>query len=125
MGRKPKSQRKQRVTGRALAEAAAANEYMAPTSGLENVLFTRGTTRDAARFTDTLNKLAMHLGIQAWSQSTVTSKALIKLVAPSWTEPTKPTRMYYVAVTEENPVTIPRAQTAKRFAGDTMDRNIA
>ena len=113
------------MTGGASAEASAANEYTAPTSGLENVLFTRGTTRDAARFTDTLNKLARHVEIQAWSQSAVTAKAMIDLVAPSWTEPTKPTRMYYVTVTEENPVTIPRAQTIERFAGDTMDRNIA
>ena len=83
MGRKPKSQRKQRVTGGASAEASAANEYTAPTSGLSNVLFTRGTTRDAARFTDTLNKLARYVGVQAWSQSTVTAKAMIELVAPS------------------------------------------
>ena len=74
---------------------------------------------------DTLNKLVRHMGIQAWSQSTVTAKAMIELVAPSWTEPAKPIRMYYVAVTEENPVTIPRSQTIERFTGDTMDRNIA
>ena len=55
------------MTGGASAEASAANDYMALTSGLKNVLFTRGTTRDAAKFTDTLNKLARHVGIQAWS----------------------------------------------------------
>ena len=68
MSRKPKSQRKQRVTGGASAEVYAANKYTAPTSGLKNLLFTWGTTRDAAKFTDTLNKLARHVGIQAWFQ---------------------------------------------------------
>ena len=93
MGRNPTSQRKQRVTGRASAEASAANNYTASISGLNNVLFTRGTTRDAAKCTDTLNKLARHNGIQAWSQSTVAAKVMIELVAPSWNEPAKPVRM--------------------------------
>ena len=88
------------------------------------MLFTRGTTRDAARFNDTLNTLARHVGVQAWSQSTVTAKAMIELVAPSWTEPVKPIRMYYLPVTQGGYVTIPRAQTIENFAGNTMDRNI-
>ena len=124
MGKSPKRHCKQRVTGGSLAEASAANEYTASTSGLQNVLFTRGTTRDAVRFTDTLNKLARHVGIQAWSQSTVTAKAIIEMVAPSWTEPAKPIRMYNLPVTQGDPVSTPRAQTTESFADGTMDRNI-
>ena len=83
MEKKAKSQRNRRRTGGASEETSADNEYTAPTPGLKNVLFTRGTTRDAARFNDTLNTLARYVGVQAWSQSTVTAKAMIELVAPS------------------------------------------
>ena len=88
------------------------------------MLFTRGTTRDAAKFTDTLNKLARHVGIQAWSQSTVTAKAMIELVSPAWSEPAKPVRMYYLAVKQGDPVPIPRVQTTERFEFGTMDKNM-
>ena len=49
---------------------------------------------------------------------------MIELVAPSWTEPVKPIRMYYLPVTQGDAVSTPRAQTTKRFADGTMDRNI-
>ena len=88
------------------------------------MLFTQGTTRNAARFTDTLNKLARHVCIQARSQSTIVTKAMIELVAPSWTELAKPIRMYCLPVTKGEPISTPRAQTTERFADGTMDRNI-
>ena len=100
MAKKSKGQRYKRRTGGASEETSADNDYTAPTPGLKNLLFTRGTTRDAARFIETLNTLAMHVGVEAWSQSTVTAKAMIELVAPSWTQPSKPARMYNVAPTE-------------------------
>ena len=87
MAKKARSQRNKRRTGVASEETSAENSYTAPTPGLKNVLFTRGTTRDAARFIDTLNTLARYVGVQVWSQSTVTVKAMIKLVAPSFTQP--------------------------------------
>ena len=124
MGRNPRSHRKKRVTGGASAEISAANDYMAPSSGLNNVLFTRSTTRDISKFTDTLNKLARHVGIQAWSQLTVVAKAMIKLVAPAWTEPSKPVRMYYLAVNQGDAVPIPKLQTTERFEVGTMTKNI-
>ena len=96
MAKKPKSQRNKRRTGGASKETSADNDYTAPIPGHKNILFTRGTTRDAARFIDTLNTLARHVGVQAWSQYTVTAKAMIELVAPSFTQPLKPVRMYYV-----------------------------
>ena len=123
--RKAKSQRNKRRTGGASEETSADNEYTAPTPGLSKVLFTRGTTRDAARFIDTLNTLARHVGVQSWSQSTVTAKAMIKLVALPWTQPTKPVRMYYVTPTSAVPVTDPMTQTVRRFAAGTVTRNCA
>ena len=101
-----------------------ANEYTAPISGLKIMLFIQGTMRYAARFTETLNKLARNVGIQAWSQSTVSANGMIELVAPSWTEPVKPTRMYYLPVTQGDPVTIPRAHMIERFTANTKNRNI-
>ena len=61
------------------------------------------------------------MGVQDWSQSTVTAKEMVELVAPSWTDPTKRTRMYYVTPTVKNPVTISMTQTAERFAGNTVN----
>ena len=98
MGRKPRSVRNKRTTSRASAETSGANKFTAPISGLKNVTFTQGTTRDAARFMETLNKLARYVGTQAWSQATVTAKAMIELVEPESVDPTKPTRKYYLAV---------------------------
>ena len=103
MVKKAKSQRNKRRVGRASEEIKAEISYMAPTPGLKNVLFTRGTTRDAATFIDTLNTLARHVGMQAWSQSTVTAKAMIELVAPSYTQPLKPVRFYYVTPAVDAP----------------------
>ena len=89
------------------------------------MLFTRGTTRDAAKFIDTLNTLARHVGVQAWSQSTVTAKAMIELVAPTYTQPLKPVRMYYVTPTTLVPATDPMTKTVRRFVTGTTTKNVA
>ena len=56
MVKKTKSQRYKRKTGRASEEINAEISYTAPTPGLKNVLFTRGTTPDAAKVVDILNR---------------------------------------------------------------------
>ena len=89
------------------------------------MLFTRGTTRYAARFNQTLNKLVMYVGVQAWSQSTVTAKAMVERDAPSWTQSVKPVRMYYATPTAANPITTPMTQTPMRFVENTVTRNVA
>ena len=89
------------------------------------MVFTRGTTREAARFIDTLNPLARYVGVQVWSQSTVTAKAMIDLVAPSWIQPTKPVRMYYATPTAADPITDPMTQTPMRFIAGTVTRNVS
>ena len=50
---------------------------------------------------------------------------MVEPVAPTWTEPAKPTRMYYVTPTADNPITIPMTQTIMRFAGNTVTINVA
>ena len=43
-----------------------------------------------------MDTLARYVGVQAWSQSTVAAKVMIELVAPSYSQPLKPVRYYYV-----------------------------
>ena len=65
------------------------------------------------------------MGVQAWSQSTVTAKAMIELVAPSFTQPLKPVRMYYVTPTKLTPATVPMTKTVRRFVTGTVTKNVA
>ena len=55
---------------------------------------------------------------------TVAEKAMIKLVAPAWIEPTKPVRIYYLAVNQGDTVPNPRLQTIERFEDGTLTKNI-
>ena len=56
-----KNKRKQRtVDGAGGSDGAGTMKYTAPTSGLEDVYFTWGTAKDAAKFEDMVSKLARH-----------------------------------------------------------------
>ena len=68
MVKKAKSQRYKRKTGKAPKQIKAEISYTAPTPGLKNVLFTRGTTRDAAKFIDTVETLARYVGVTRCDQ---------------------------------------------------------
>ena len=50
----------------------------------------------------------------------------VELVAPSWTQPAKPVRIYYVTPKIANPMTNPMTQTPRRFQGNstTLFRSI-
>merc|ERR1711966_54000 len=91
-----KSKRKQRTVGGAggLGDTSTM-EFTAPTSGLEDVFFTWGTAKDAAKFEDTVSKLARHVGTSPWPQSLVASKAMSTLKSPEFEEPEIPTREYW------------------------------
>ena len=124
MGRKPKSMRNKRATSRVSAETSDTNVFTAPTSGLNNVTFTRGTIRDAAKYIDTLNKLAGYLGTQPCSHLIVAAKVMIELVKPESVEPTTSTRMYYLAVAPDTTAPNPRKETVDRFEVVTLKENI-
>ena len=49
--------------------AAAPRKFTAPTPGLEDVYFTWGTAKDAAKFEDTVSALARIVGTQGWTRS--------------------------------------------------------
>ena len=125
MAKKAKSQRNKRRVCRASEENKAEISYTAPTPGLKNVLFTRGTTRDAATFINTLDTLARHVGVQAWSQSTAAAKAMIELVAPTYTQPLTPERFYYVTWELDAPASDRLVKTTDRFVPGTTTKYVA
>ena len=91
-----KYKRKQRAVGRTGSPGGAVTtKFTAPTLGLEDVFFTWGTAKDAAKFEDTVSKLARHVGTSPWPQSSVASKAMSTLRTPEFEEPTVPTREYW------------------------------
>ena len=59
------------------------------------MFFTWGTAKDAAKFEDTVSKLARHVGTSPWPQSSVASKAMSTLRTPEFEESTVPTREYW------------------------------
>ena len=68
----------------------AKKKFTAPTPGYEDVYFTSGSTKDAAQFQDTVNKLSRCVGTQSWKKASVLSKAMGDLIAPVFTSPTRP-----------------------------------
>ena len=113
-----------RATGRAPAANLNKEEYKAPTIGLRKVTVTEGTVQDSSQSEDVLNKLASYVGTQPWSRSLVAAKAMGKLLAPVFTEPTKPVRKYYVHLERDAVVPIPRVQTTQRMHTDQVTLNV-
>ena len=116
--------RGRRTTGRASAATLNKEEYEAPTLGLKKVTFTEGTMQDAARFEDVLNKIARNVGTQPWSQSSVAAKAMGELLAPVFTEPTKPVQKYYVHLERDAVVPTPRVQATQRMHTAQVNLNV-
>ena len=92
-----KRNRKQRTVDGAGGSGGAdtTKKFTAPTSGLEDVYFTWGTAKDAAKFEDTVSKLTRHVGTSPWPQSLDASKAMPTLETPEFEEPAVPTQEYW------------------------------
>ena len=71
MGRKYRQKKLARATA---AKAVGSSGFRAPTSGLEDAVFTVGKTRDAAVFGETKSALAKHVGVQSWRGAAVPVK---------------------------------------------------
>ena len=67
------------------------SSYSAPTAGLQKVLFSFGSTKDAAEFITTKSKLARFVGTQSWPGAPVASMAMEDMADPILTPPTRPT----------------------------------
>ena len=59
--------------------------YSAPTVGLTKVLFTFGSTNDAAELLATKSKLARHFGTQSWPGASMASSAIEDMTNPMMT----------------------------------------
>jgi hypothetical protein len=77
------------------ATTTSKTKYKAPTSGLEEVVFTWGTARDAAKFEEVKSELSHHVGVQSWKYATEISKAMAELEEPAFIRPTRPVREYW------------------------------
>ena len=62
------------------------------TPGLEDVVFTFGTAKDAATFDHTKAELVKFVGVQPWRGAAAASQALDTGVEPTFLQPTRPAR---------------------------------
>ena len=84
----------------------AKSEHTAPTPGLNNVVFTFGSTKDAAEFAETKSKLSRYIGTQTWRYASEAALAMEMMVAPVYTEPPRPVREYKSTTDSTGAVTI-------------------
>ena len=84
----------------------AKSEHTAPTPGLNNVVFTFGSTKDAAEFAETKSKLSRYIGTQTWRYASEAALAMEMMVAPVYTEPPRPVREYESTTDSNGVVTI-------------------
>ena len=66
------------------------NAFRAPTVGLENMMFTLGTTADAAKFEVVKEELGKNISTQSWSDGVDAAMAFDTLKEPSYREPEEP-----------------------------------
>ena len=66
-------QRRSRKSTKSTAKDLNPGSFEAPTVGLELVYFTVGSTKDAAEFKDTVEKLSRHVATTAWKQASILS----------------------------------------------------
>ena len=70
-------------------------KFTAPTPGLENVTFSRGTKRDSERFKNTPKNLAQHIRTWHVYGATNAAKAMQDMAEPVFTHPICSPRKYY------------------------------
>ena len=82
MGKNKNKKGKRRTSGLGRGAAATTKKFSAPTQGLEDVYFSWGMAKDAAKFEETVSALARHVGTQPWKHSSLASKAMSSLWSP-------------------------------------------
>ena len=66
------------------------NVFWAPTVGLEDKIFTIGTTVDAAKFEVVKEELGKYFATQSWSDGVDAAMSFDTLTEPSYHEPEEP-----------------------------------
>ena len=77
-------------SGKKNNKSEASLSYSAPTLEHTKVLFTFGTTRDAAVFLPTKSKLAWHVGTQSWPGAANSSRAIEDIKYPDMNKHCRP-----------------------------------
>ena len=85
------NRRRYRKKGESADSSAASPKHESRTPGLEDVVFTYGTAKDAAAFEHTLGELVKYVGVQSWRGAPAASLALSSLEKPVHVPPTRPT----------------------------------
>ena len=70
--------------------APSATEYREPTVGLEDQVFTIGSTKDAAKFELVREEMCKHSSTQSWSDGADSAMAFETLTEPMYDEPAEP-----------------------------------
>ena len=103
MGKKGRRQRN--GDGGSGGTTATAGNFRGTTAGLEDVVFTHGTPKDAAVFEEVVKKLARHLGQQPWKEVSVLVTALQTLEEPVFVRPEEPKREYWTSDAQDEKTT--------------------
>ena len=72
------------------ASAPSKTQYQAPTVGLEEQVFTIGSTKDAAKFELVKQELGKQFATQSWSDGADAAMAFETLTEPTYDEPAEP-----------------------------------
>ena len=99
MGKGKNKKGKRLMSGLGHGAAASTKKFTAPTPGLEDMFFSWGTPKDAAKFKETVSALARHVGTQPWKYSSLASKAMSSLLEPMIVEPDRLVREYWTGGT--------------------------
>ena len=67
-------------------------QFKAPTTGLEDILFTTGTNKDAANIIDTKKRLARYVGTCSYRGVAKSSLVIETMTEPTFTTNTRPTK---------------------------------
>ena len=74
----------------AAEKAPVATEYRAPTAGLEDKVFTIGSTLDAAKFETVKEELGKHFATQSWNDGADAAMTFETVTQPSYIKSDEP-----------------------------------
>ena len=100
-------------------------KFTAPTSGLEKVTFSWGTTKDAERFKDTIDKLAQQVVTWHVYGDENAMKSMKDMTGPVFTHPVRPPRKYYEFRTDQLISDLePMVETSDRFTDGQLNTKL-